>query len=232
MSDEGSFPRFGEASAELRARIDRVSRPWSHPVDILPVTKGFSERAIEVAVDHGYRVVGENYAQEIIAKRATIERLGVEVHFIGHLQSNKIRQVAGLVSTWSSIDRPSVVDELAKRAAGARIRIQVNTTAEPQKGGCAPVDVDALVDRARRRGLVVEGLMTVGPTDAPAEAARSGFGELRSMVDRLGLAVCSMGMTGDLEVAVEEGSTEIRIGTALFGPRPDRPRLSTPENPS
>ncbi len=101
--------------------------------------------------------------------------------------------------------------------------IQVDTTGEPGKGGCTVGEVAALVERATERGLVVCGLMTVGPTGADSEAARPGFRRVRALVDDLGLAVCSMGMSDDLLVAVEEGSTEVRVGTALFGPRPPRP---------
>jgi hypothetical protein len=123
---------------------------------------------------------------------------------------------------WASLDRSALVDEVAKRAPGARVLIQVDTTGDPDKGGCAVVDVAELVDRARDAGLVVDGLMTVGPTGEPAESARMGFRQVRNLVEEFGLEVCSMGMSGDLAVAVQEGSTEVRIGTALFGPRPPR----------
>jgi uncharacterized pyridoxal phosphate-containing UPF0001 family protein len=142
------------------------------------------------------------------------------VHFIGRLQSNKVRQLAGVVDVWETIDRPALVTELARRAPGATILVQVNTTGEPGKGGCPPDDVAALVEAARAAGLVVDGLMTVGPTVGGAEAARPGFRTTRRLLDRLGLATCSMGMSDDLEAAIEEGATRVRLGTALFGPRP------------
>ncbi len=100
--------------------------------------------------------------------------------------------------------------------------IQVDTTDEPGKGGCPIADLDPLVDHVRDLGLHLEGLMTVGPTEGDPAAAAPGFRAVRAAVDRHGLAVCSMGMTADLEVAVAEGSTQIRVGTALFGPRPPR----------
>ena len=211
-----------ERLAELARTIASIDRPFTHEVGIVAVTKGFGESAIDAAVDAGCRVIGENYAQELAAKRAVIERRAPTVEFIGRLQTNKVRLVADLVDVWASVDRPGVIDEIAKRSPGARVLIQVDTTGDPDKGGCAPSDVAGLVDRARRAGLIVEGLMTVGPTGAPVEAARSGFGVVRRLVDDLGLEVCSMGMSGDLAVAVEEGSTELRIGTALFGARPPR----------
>jgi pyridoxal phosphate enzyme (YggS family) len=209
----------------LRDRIDSVERPWTHRVAVVGVTKGFGADAVAAAVAAGCDAIGENYAQELLDKRTTVERLRPEVHFIGRLQSNKVRQLAGIVDVWCSLDRASVIDEVAKRAPGGRVMIQVDTTGDPGKGGCDVGETAALVDRATERGLVVCGLMTVGPTDGDSEAARPGFRRVRALVDELGLDDCSMGMSGDLVVAVEEGSTEVRVGTALFGPRSPR---STP----
>jgi pyridoxal phosphate enzyme (YggS family) len=209
----------------LRDRIDSVERPWTHRVAVVGVTKGFGADAVAAAVAAGCDAIGENYAQELLDKRTTVERLRPEVHFIGRLQSNKVRQLAGIVDVWCSLDRASVIDEVAKRAPGGRVMIQVDTTGDPGKGGCDVGETTALVDRATERGLVVCGLMTVGPTDGDSEAARPGFRRVRALVDELGLDDCSMGMSGDLVVAVEEGSTEVRVGTALFGLRSPR---STP----
>ena len=208
--------------AALRASIDAVDRRWSHRVAVVGVTKGFGPEAIEAAVAAGCDAVGENYGQELLDKRATIERLHPEVHFIGRLQRNKVRQLADLVDVWCSLDRESVIDEVGKRVPGARVFVQVDTSGDPAKGGCGVDDVATLVARAIDRGLQVEGLMTVGPTGSDREAARAGFRQVRALVDRLELAECSMGMSGDLEVAVEEGSTQVRVGTALFGQRPAR----------
>lgn len=205
--------------ATLRARVDTVERSWTHRVGIVGVTKGFGAEAIDAAVAAGCDAIGENYAQELLDKRATIERLRPEVQFIGRLQSNKVRQLVGLVDVWCSLDRASVIDEVAKRSPGARILVQVDTTGDPAKGGCGVDETAALVDRAVERGLRVEGLMTVGPTGSDSDAARPGFRQVRALVDRLGLAECSMGMSGDLDVAVQEGSTQVRVGTALFGLR-------------
>ncbi len=207
----------------LRERIAGVERVWTHPVAVVGVTKGFGAEAVVAAVAGGCDAIGENYAQELLDKRATIEQLGAEVQFIGRLQRNKVRLLVDLVDVWCSLDRASVIDEVAKRVVGARVLIQVDTSGDPAKGGCDPSDVAALVERANERGLNVRGLMTVGPTGGDSEAARPGFRQVRSLVDQLGLEVCSMGMSGDLDVAVEEGSTEVRVGTALFGARPPRP---------
>lgn len=225
MTDEhqDEFAEFAKGVAErlrsLRADIARVARPYTHDVEVMAVTKAFDARAIEAAMRADCVSIGENYAQELLAKRSEIERLRPQVYFIGRLQTNKVRQITDLVDVWASVDRVSVVREIAKRAPGARVLVQVDTTGDPAKGGCPLADAPALVETARDSGLLVEGVMTVGPTGQPPEAARAGFGQVRRLVDELELEVCSMGMSADLVVAVEEGSTQVRIGTGLFGPR-------------
>jgi pyridoxal phosphate enzyme (YggS family) len=204
--------------AAAQARI--AAAAGGRPVELLAVTKGFGPEAVTAAAAAGCRAIGENYAQELLTKADAARRGNVAVHFIGRLQSNKVRLIAGIVDVWETIDRVSLVAEVARRAPDATILVQVNTTGEPGKGGCPPGDVAALVEEACAAGLVVDGLMTVGPTVGGAEAARPGFRTTRELVDRLGLATCSMGMSDDLEVAIEEGATRVRLGTALFGPRP------------
>jgi hypothetical protein len=188
---------------------------------VLAVTKSFGPDAVHAAMAAGCRAVGENYAQEIAAKFVDVEPRP-EVHFIGQLQTNKVRLVAPFVAVYETVDRGSLAAEIAKRAPAARVMVQVDTSGELGKGGCRVGDVASLVDTCRSLGLQVEGLMTVGPTEGGPEAARPGFRTVRRLVDTLGLAVCSMGMSDDLEVAVSEGSTEVRVGSALFGSRPPR----------
>jgi pyridoxal phosphate enzyme (YggS family) len=198
---------------------------------VLAVTKGHPLEVVELAARAGLVDLGENYAQELLAKATASAPGGHEGHeaprwhFIGQLQRNKVRQLAPWVALWQSIDRPELIDEVARRAPGAAVLIQVNATDEPQKGGCSPAACPALVERAAGAGLRVRGLMTVGPTEGPDGVGadpRPGFAVVRGLVDRLGLDVCSMGMTADLEQAVRAGSTMVRIGTALFGPRAPR----------
>jgi pyridoxal phosphate enzyme (YggS family) len=209
-----------ERVAAVHREIAGIERSWTHDVEVVVVTKGFGPEAVEAAAAAGCTTIGENYAQELLAKADTIERLGLAVQFIGRLQSNKVRKLVGRVDLWASLDRPSVIDEVARRDPGGAVLVQVNATGEDRKGGCDPADVGALVERADAAGLAVRGLMTVGPTIGPPEAARPGFRLVRRLTDELGLDVCSMGMSGDLRVAVEEGSTSVRLGTAVFGPRP------------
>jgi pyridoxal phosphate enzyme (YggS family) len=199
----------------IAARTDR-------PVALVAVTKAFDERAVKAAVAAGADGIGENYAQEMVAKAAALSSSDMESvrwHFIGQLQRNKVRVVAALdIALWETIDRVDLAREVARRAPGARVLVQVNTTDEPQKGGCEPGAAATLVAQCRDLGLVVRGLMTVGPA-GPAEAARPAFRHLRRLADDLGLEECSMGMSADFEVAVEEGATIVRIGSRLFGPR-------------
>ncbi len=211
-----------ESVEAVRSRIAGAGGDDS--VVLLAVTKGFGADAIDAALTAGCRAIGENYAQELLAKRDAAS--AAEVHFIGQLQTNKVRQVAGLVQVYETVDRARLASEIATRDPGAAVLLQVDTSldgrGESGKGGCPIGDVDALADAARTAGLDLRGLMTVGPTTGGPEAARAGFRQVRAAVDRLGLAVCSMGMSDDLEVAVQEGSTEVRVGSALFGPRPVR----------
>jgi len=206
-----------ERISGLRSRLD-ASRPG---IELVAVTKGFGADAIAAAVAAGCPMVGENYAQELLGKWADgAAAVGAEVHFIGRLQSNKIRQLTDIVGVWESIDRPSLVDELARRAPGATMLVQVNATGEPDKGGCAPGDVLALVERAKAAGLRVDGLMTVGPTNGDRAGTAAAFAAVRRLADEAGLATCSMGMSHDLDVALDHGTTRVRVGTAIFGARP------------
>lgn len=211
-----------ERLEQIRRRIAAAADPArAAEVTVLAVTKAFGPDAVEAAMAVGLRAVGENYAQEVVAKFNELAPRP-EVHFIGQLQTNKVRLVAPFVAVYETVDRVSLATEIARRAPAARVLVQVDTTGEPGKGGCPVPEVSALVHTCRDLGLQVEGLMTVGPTEGGPEAARPGFRTVRGLVDTLGLTVCSMGMSDDLEVAVAEGSTEVRIGSALFGSRPPR----------
>lgn len=210
-------------AARIRERLlairERIAAAGGRDVEVLAVTKTFPASVVDAAVAAGCRSVGENYAQEVVGKWPDVTSAPA-LHFIGQLQTNKVKMLAPYVAVWETVDRPSVVAELAKRVPGAAVLVQVNATGEAGKGGCAPDDALALVDAARAAGLDVRGMMTVGPTEGPPSAAAPAFRLVRSLVDRAGLAVCSMGMSGDFEVAVECGSTLVRIGSALLGARP------------
>ena len=209
-----------EAVAALR---NRIAQAGGTDVALVGVTKTFGSQAWRFAKAAGCDAVGENYAQEVVQKAGEValaDRL--PVHFIGQLQSNKIKQLVGIVDVWQSIDRLALLTEIAKRTheSGSQVLLQVNVTGEDEKGGCAPAQVAELSRAARDLGIEVLGLMAVGPTNEDPIVTRSAFRMLRALVDEHGLRQCSMGMTGDLEIAVEEGSTIVRVGSALFGNRP------------
>ena len=207
-----------ERLSVLRERIASTGVA-ADAVTILAVTKGHGIDAVDAAVAVGLDRIGENYAQELVAKQAQRPDAPVRWHMIGNVQSNKVRSLAPIVDLWETVDRPSLVKELARRAPGAAVLVQVNVSGEASKSGVDPDGAAALVDRARTAGLDVRGLMTVAAA-APAEVVAPQFARLRALADRLDLVECSMGMSGDLELAVAEGATIVRIGTALFGPRP------------
>jgi pyridoxal phosphate enzyme (YggS family) len=221
-------PSAAEVADRAEAVRERIRRAGGDPdqVRLLAVTKGFDAAAVRAALAAGLLDVGENYAQELLAKAEALATAGAAEarpaprwHFVGRLQSNKIRKLAPYVDLWQSVDRLTLGTEIARRAPGAAVLAQVNLTDETTKGGCPPAELPGLLDGLRALELDVRGLMTVGPLDAP-ETARPAFRELRRLSDEHGLAERSMGMSEDLEVAVEEGTTMVRVGTALFGPRP------------
>ena len=213
-----------EAVATLR---NRIAQAGGINVALIAVTKTFGPEAWRYAKVAGCDGVGENYAQEVVHKASEVtltDRL--PVHFIGQLQSNKIKQLAGIVDMWQSVDRLSLLTEIAKRSTlpSASVMVQVNVTGEDGKGGCTPALVGELTRAALDLGLDVAGLMAVGPTNEDPIVTRGAFRTLRALVNNHGLRHCSMGMTSDLEIAVEEGSTMVRVGSALFGKRPSPPR--------
>jgi hypothetical protein len=207
----------GVRLAALRARLEEAG---GSDVTVVAVTKAFGPDAVDAAVRAGLADIGENYAQECIAKLARVTAVPrPRVHFIGGLQRNKVRDLAGLVDVWQSVDRPELGREIAKRAPGAEVMVQVDLSEEATKRGVPAAAVPALVRALDDLGLDVVGLMGIGPLAEP-EAARPGFRLLRRIVDQLGLSECSMGMSADLDIAVQEGATMVRVGSDLFGPRP------------
>jgi len=189
-----------------------------HTVRLLAVTKGVGAERVRAALRAGLTDLGESYAQEVVAK---VDALGEETarwHFIGGLQRNKVRQIAGFVHVWQSVDRLSLAAEIARHAPGAAVLVQVDLSGAENRSGCPPERVAAVVEGSHDLGLDVRGLMAIGRRGAPAQV-RAGFALVRELAEGLGLPELSMGMSGDLEEAVAEGSTMIRVGTALFGPR-------------
>ncbi len=214
-------------AARLSDARRRIESAGGDPgaVRVVAVTKGFGPEAVASACPAGLVDVGANYAQELVAKAAAVgpllgEIAGPRWHFLGALQRNKVKSLAPLVACWQSVARLAEGAEIARRAPGAEVLVEVDVSGLPGRGGCAAAEAPALVRDLGELDLVVRGLMTVAPVD-PA-AARLAFRTVRQLADRLGLPERSMGMTDDLEAAVAEGSTMVRLGRALFGDRPLR----------
>ncbi len=210
------------AVADVRARIaDAARRAGRDPatVTLVAATKTVPADQIAAVVAAGVPDVGENRAQELLGKAPALAGLSPPPrwHFLGPLQRNKVRGLAPLISCWQSIDRVVLGDAVATHAPGARVFVEVNLGAEPQKAGCHPAETEALVDALRDRGLLVAGLMTIPPV---GDDPRPWFARLRDLGAAVHVRELSMGMSDDFEAAVEEGATTVRVGRALFGQRP------------
>jgi PLP dependent protein len=218
---------FAERLTRVRERIAGASAA-PETVRLVAVTKGFGADAVAEALRSGVRDVGENYADELLAKAGdpAVEG-GAEApvwHYLGAVQRNKVARLAPYVGCWQSVSRPEEGRAIAARRPGATVLVQLDIAGLPGRGGCEPGRAPELVAALSDEGLDVAGLMAVG-VPGPPEASRAGFGLVASLADRLDLPVRSMGMSDDLEVALAEGSTMVRVGRALFGDRPTaRPR--------
>lgn len=214
-----------QVAARLEAVRDRVRRAGADPdaVTIVAVTKGFPADAVHAASACGLTDVGENYAQELVAKAHEVTE-SVRWHFIGHIQTNKVGSISELVSLWHGVDRLHAGQSIARHRPGAAVLVEVNTASDPAKRGCRVDEAPGLVEALRDLGLDVRGLMTIAAA-GPVEASRPAFRDLARLAGQLELAELSMGMTADLEIAVQEGATMIRVGEALFGPRPQTRNL-------
>jgi PLP dependent protein len=201
---------------EISARVGSRAK-------LVAVSKTYDVAVIEPVLKAGQRVFGENRVQEALGKwpalRAANE--GTELHLIGPLQSNKVVDAVALFDVIQTVDRRKIAEALAKeiKKTGKALKffIQVNTGIEPQKAGVLPDSVDGFVALCRALGLAVIGLMCIPPV---GEDPRPHFKSLREMARRNGLPELSMGMSGDFEVAIAEGATYVRVGSAIFGARP------------
>jgi len=221
---------------EIRTNIERVRERMARAAEragrraedvlLVGVSKTVDAERIRRAVAAGLPALGENRVQEAEEKIAALGR-PVPWHLVGHLQTNKVRDALELFDLIHSLDRLELATELDKRA---RVRgravdalVEVNVGAEASKGGVAPDRVGELLDAvAALPHVKVRGLMAIPPEAPEPDTARAWFRALRKLGERHGLAQLSMGMSGDFEVAIEEGATVVRVGTAIFGPRPPR----------
>jgi hypothetical protein len=238
---------IAEALAEVRVRVEGAARAAgrsSDSVRLLAVSKKMPPEDVRAALTAGQRAFGENYAQELRDKRAALaaDSPSPEWHFIGPLQSNKVKYVAGQVALIHSVDSIALLDAIDAYATAhgggtpQPCLVQVNVAGEAQKRGVAPADLPALLDRfAAARAVRCHGLMMIPPLGGAPETSRPYFAALRALRDgeaarrrpHVELRELSMGMSGDVEVAIAEGATLVRVGTAIFGARP-RPAVTAP----
>lgn len=226
---------IAERLAGVRQRIDAAAREAGRDpteVRLVAVSKLHDPEAIRAAYAAGQRIFGENYVQELLAKQEALADLGeIRWHFIGHLQRNKAKHLVGGVALLETVDSIKLIRELDKRAARqgeeVRVLIQVHIGDEETKSGCEPGELPELLGAIRESTWIrPRGLMVIPPFELDADETRPYFRALRELRDRHGgagaLPELSMGMSHDFEVAVAEGSTLVRVGTAIFGPRPAR----------
>jgi len=222
--------RLSRIEERVAAAAERSGRSRDS-IRILAVTKGHSVDRVREAIACGLRDLGESRVQEAEGKITALgDDGGMRWHLVGHLQTNKARRALQLFDEIHSVDSDRLVDELARRVEESGraplCYVEVNTSGEPAKQGVPPEEALALLSRLRSAGLRQAGLMTIGPLEGGIEGARACFGRLarlREDARSAGLlgpeSGLSMGMSDDFEVAIEEGATIVRIGSALFGPR-------------
>jgi hypothetical protein len=241
MSGTPTVPGTEGCAARLAQVRRRIAASTTDPasIRIVAVTKGFGSGAVRWALDAGLTDIGENYADELVGKAAELDSgrqapgsapgtdnggspVAAPVwHYLGAVQRNKVARLASLVGWWQGVRRLEEGRAIARRHPGATVLVQLDVSGLPGRGGCPPGGASELVGGLRDEDLDVAGLMAVGPP-GPPEAARPGFALLSSLADSLDLPVRSMGMSDDLEVALSEGSTMLRLGRALFGERSPR----------
>ncbi len=224
---ESLHKHFRDVVQAIENAAALAGRP--HAVKLLAVSKTRSAPEVRELAAAGQRAFGENYVQEAVGKRRELAGLGLEWHLVGHLQSNKAAEAAAVFDWVQSVDRVRLVGALARgRPDGLpplNVLIQVNVEGESGKSGCAPADVDALaaaIDAAPE--LRLRGLMAIPEPHPDPARRREAFRALKALFDRLaagrpGVDTLSMGMSEDFPLAIAEGATLVRIGTALFGPR-------------
>ena len=219
MSD-GLSDRLRAVNERIAAACARAHRDVSG-VRLLAVTKVFGAEVVHEAYALGLREFGENYVQEMERKAPAVSGLAeARFHLIGHLQSNKTNNAAQLFSAIDSIDSAKLASRLDGEGKPMDVMIEVKLSEEESKSGAGEVELPAIVEAIRgSRNLKLRGLMTVPPWSEDAEVARPYFARLRELAARFEIPELSMGMSNDLEVAIEEGATWVRVGTALFGRR-------------
>jgi pyridoxal phosphate enzyme (YggS family) len=212
--------RLDQVEERIQSAVTRAGRKREE-ITLVAVTKKFPAEVVREAYEIGLRVFGENYVQEFERKHPALTDLaGAEFHLIGHLQSNKSRIAGDLFQVIETVDSAKLAGRLDQLKKPLEVMIEVKLSHEESKEGAAPEELPALIAAIRDcPNLSLTGLMTMPPWCDDPEVTRPYFRELASLARLHGLPKLSMGMSHDLEAAIEEGSTHVRVGTALFGPR-------------
>ncbi|WP_129668930.1 YggS family pyridoxal phosphate-dependent enzyme [Phytoactinopolyspora endophytica] len=232
LNDDDILANLGD----VRARIARAVAETQHEADhvrLLLATKTVSAERIATAVGAGEHLIGENRVQELAQKDEVLSALPCERHLIGHLQTNKVNQALAYVTCIQSLDRVDLADRLQRRLdsidSSVDVLLQVNTSGEISKFGVSPDDALTFArETAKRDRIRIRGLMTIGLPAADPDLIRPGYRRLREVrdqirdarIDNVHMGTLSMGMSGDLDIAIEEGATMVRVGSAVFGVRP------------
>jgi pyridoxal phosphate enzyme (YggS family) len=213
--------RLEEVERRIRCAAERSGRR-REDITLIAVTKKFPASVLREAYELGIRHFGENYVQEFEEKSRDLPDLRDAVfHLIGHLQSNKARKASELFHSIDTVDSARLASRLDQTSKPLEVMIEVKLSEEEAKSGAPPEQLPAIIEAiANARNLRLTGLMTMPPWSDDPESSRPYFRRLRELACRHGLGALSMGMSHDLEVAIEEGATHVRVGTALFGRRP------------
>jgi pyridoxal phosphate enzyme (YggS family) len=225
--------RLEEVRKRIAAAAARSGRDPRN-ITLVAVTKKFPAALICEAYRLGLRDFGENYVQEFEGKHAEVAGLtDARFHLIGHLQSNKTRSASQVFHVIQTVDTPKLARRLDAEGKQLDVMLEVKLSPEQSKAGADPQSLDELIAAVRQcRNLKLAGLMTMPPWTDDAEPSRPYFVQLRQLAQKHSLPQLSMGMSHDFEVAIEEGSTCVRIGTALFGARPKPPAAPPPKSPT
>lgn len=215
-ADDQALERVAANLARVRERIVASGRELSS-VRLVAVTKTFESREVIAAYQLGLRTFGENYVDELCTKRQATHNLAVTWHYLGALQTNKIARASKCADVLGAVARAKEIEKIASASPGKSIDVQLDFAGGARRNGVAPGEAPALVAFARSLSLHVRGLMVVAPRGAGA--TRAAFVATRALADELGVVERSMGMSDDLELACEMGTTELRVGRALFGAR-------------
>ena len=220
---------------EIRRNVDEAARECGRDpkdITIMAVTKTVAPERVNKAIENGITLLGENRAQELLEKYDSYDKDGVDIHFIGHLQTNKVRQIIDKVTMIHSVDSVHLAQEIDRQAGKAgivmKVLAEVNIGGEESKSGISPEELPQLLEEmSRMPNLSVQGLMTIPPVSRTNEEAEHYFCKMSQLfidinqknMDNINMNILSMGMSGDYRTAIKYGATIVRIGTALFGSR-------------